>query len=140
MKVTKNFDLRELVHPEIYKVVGDRSFDFLNPLLPITIQALRDEFGPIVINDWLWDGEFVNSGLRYPMSQFGAKLSAHKFGTAADLKFLDADPIQVQAYIHSHPEDYLYITRLEDANITKTWLHVEVGDRRSNEIVIFKPK
>ncbi len=138
MKLTTNFQLQELVHKEIYEVCGDRSFDFLNPLLPITIQALRDEFGPIIINDWLWGGEFVNSGLRYPTSQFGAKLSAHKFGAAADLKFADADPIQVQAYIHSHPDDYPYITRMEDANITKTWAHIECGGRRG-DIIIFQP-
>ncbi len=139
MKLTTNFQLEELVHPEIYDRIGSRSFDFLNPLLPLAVQGLRDEFGSITVNDWVWGGNFINSGLRMPNYPDGfAELSSHRFGCAADCKFADADPLQVQLYIKSHADDFPYITRMENAEITKTWLHVEVG-KRGNNIIIFNP-
>lgn len=139
MKLTTNFQLEELVHPDIYDKVGDRAFDFLNPLLPLALQGLRDEFGSITVNDWVWGGNFVDSGLRLPHGTVGAKLSSHRFGAAADCKFAEADPAQLQHYIKSNAGEFPYITRMENADITKTWLHVEVGKRSSDFIIIFNP-
>jgi len=139
MNLTTNFQLEELVHPDIYEKCGDRSADFLHPMLAPTVQDIRDEFGRLIINDWLWGGRFESSGLRLPHGTVGAMLSAHKFGTAADLKFDDADPQQVQSYILTNIDKWPHITRMENAKKTKTWLHLEVGQRTSNDIYVFNP-
>jgi len=58
----------------------------------------------------------------------------------ADCKFYDATPIKVQKYLLEHQDDFPYIVRMEDAKITKTWLHVEVGKRPlGQKIKVFKP-
>ena len=137
MKISSNFQLEEFVHPDIYNVIGSRSLDFLHPLLPLVAQQLRDAYGPITINNWLWGGERVNSGLRFSASQFGTRLSSHKFGCAIDCLFKDTTPIDVQKDILSH-NDYPHITRMENAEITKTWAHIEVG-QRNGDIKVFNP-
>lgn len=138
MQLTRNFELQEFVHPEIYRRIGNRSADFLHPLLARTIQELRNRFGKIIINDWLWGGELVDSGLRLPQGTVGADLSAHRFGCAADIKIETVIPIDVQQQIMQHQHIYPHITRMENADITKTWLHIEVGKRKA-PIVIYNP-
>lgn len=138
MRLTKDFILQEFIHPDIFECVGKRSADFLHPLLAPTIQLLRDKFGKIVINNWQWGGAFVNSGLRVPNGKVGARFSAHKFGCGGDCKFEDIEPIEVQNYIIMHPDKFTAITRLENALVTKTWLHVEAGVR-TRSIKVFNP-
>lgn len=138
MKLTTNFQLEEFIHPEILERIGDRSADFLHPMLAPTVQVLRDRFGPITINDWLWGGKFKSSGLRLPKGDVGAILSSHRFGTASDLKFDAVEPITVQNYIIQHQDQFPHISRLENALVTKTWLHVECGVR-TNSIKVFNP-
>lgn len=170
MKLTANFQLQELVHPEIYARVGARCADWLHPSLVTTLQQLRDDFGPIEVNTWVWGGAFVDSGLRKGvyepsdnelrlltsrlfdgletfegyreelkrMHSKYAEFTAHRGGTAADLKFEDADPEQVQHYILANPNKYSTVVRMENAQITNTWLHLEVGVRHQN-IQVFDP-
>ena len=138
MKLTSNFRAEEFIHPAIWNKIGDRAVDFLNPRLVPTCQQLRDIFGPIIVNDWYIDGRFEDSGLRMPQGIVGAALSSHRFGCAADLKLTDIDPISVQQHIIRHREHFPYVTRMENAEITKTWLHLETGIRHG-EIHVFDP-
>ncbi len=135
MRVSNNFELSEFINPEILAKVGDRALDFLHPELIPTCQALRDKFGAIMVNG----GGFVDSGLRTPYGSVGAALSAHRFGCAADLKFATAHPIDVQNYIIAHQNEFPHITRLENAIVTVSWLHVETGDRGDKPIKVFNP-
>lgn len=139
MKLTTNFDLHEFIHPDIFVRIGERSADFLHPMLPVTCQEIKDMLDDTVtINNWKWGGKFESSGLRLPHGGVGAALSAHRFGTAADLKFKTRTPIEVQEMILDNHERFPYITRMENAEITKTWLHIEVGSRHGN-IIVFNP-
>lgn len=138
MKLSENFFLDELIHPDILAKIGESSVDFLHPLLVPTLQALRDKFGRIVVNGEYRGIVFTNSGLRKPRGTVGAALSRHKFGCAADCKFDDIEPIDVQNYVIQHQQEFPYITRLENALVTKTWLHIEVGNRH-NSIKVFNP-
>ena len=146
MKLTTNFQLQEFVHPVIYEKLGKRCQTILCPTLALTWQAIRDkvvEIYPeeqITINDWIWGGEFVDSGVRLPHGVVGAKYSMHKFGNAADGKFKISKPVHVQQMILRHPEKFPYITRMEDARVTKTWLHIEISPtHRVGDIKVFKP-
>ena len=141
MKLTKNFKLQELVHPDIYHKIGDRCADWLNPNLAPTLESIKELIGggSITVNNWLWNGNFESSGLRKP-DDIGAQLSSHKFGCAADCKFKTITPVVVQRLILDNQDDFPYISRLEDAGITKTWLHCEVStNERVGDIKIFKP-
>ncbi|PCJ26705.1 MAG: hypothetical protein COA94_04730 [Rickettsiales bacterium] len=140
IRLEKNFILSELVHPALYKQFKGASYNMLNIRLSPTLQSIRDVFGQMAINGFFKGRLFKDSGLRLPHGKVGAKRSGHKFGYTADAKFYDTTPIEVQRHILEHQEDFPYITRMEDANITKTWLHIEVGtNNRVGAIYVFKP-
>lgn len=139
LKISSDFQLQEYIHPDVFGRIGNRSQDFLHPSLAPTVQRLRDAFGPITINDWLWGGDFKFSGLRPPDSDVGAFYSSHRFGCAADLKFADIDAEEVQQAILGEPHLYGDITRMENTQATPTWLHLEVGVRNGFPIKVFTP-
>ena len=138
MKLTENWSLHEIAHPDILATVGNRCADFLHPELANTCQALRDQFGALFANGMFNGQLFTSSGLRLPLGHTGAMMSDHKFGCAVDLKSHTVTPINMQNYIIMHQDQFPYITRLESALVTKTWLHVSVGTREGT-IKIFNP-
>lgn len=96
----------------------------------------------ITVNDYKWGGDFINSGVRH--AQFPLKnsslLSAHYFMQALDCKFKNRNIVELQQSIIENPYHHRYITRMEDARSTPTWLHVQFGYRLPNHsIEIFKP-
>jgi len=111
VKLTDNFSLSELVAPEIIEVVGDRSADFLHTELAPTLQRLRDKFGAIIVNGTFRGRTFTESGLRHPKIRTGAKLSSHRFGTAADCKLYDITPVEAYDYIIRHQSEFPTIRR-----------------------------
>ncbi len=160
MKLTKNFSLTELIHPDIYKnpAIGSRANDFLHKDLAKTCQLIRDNVGPITINNWAVGGHYVDSGLRMPMhvpshteiahilstekdsekasekliklfKGVGALLSDHKEGCAADLKPKDVTVQALYNHILDNQELYPAIVRIENIEKTPTWVHVTVGHR-----------
>jgi hypothetical protein len=94
----------------------------------MTLDALRQKFGPIVVNDWHRPGgQYKESGFRSAFSETGARYSQHRYGRAADCKFVgDTTPQEAHAYIVANPGKFPEITTLEAIEYTKTWLHVDV--------------
>jgi len=146
-KLTTNFALEEMVHPTIFNTIGDRAADFLNVNLAPTAQFLKEFLTEhlghnesITVNDWAWGGNFKSSGLRLPAGLVGAKLSAHRFGTAIDCKFKHLTPVEVQDLIMSNQDKFIFISRMENAKVTKTWLHLETcTNKRTGNIKVFNP-
>jgi len=149
LKISDNFDIRELVHPDIFDICGMRSKAYINPHLPTTLETLKrcltelldsDKVESVVVNNWIWGGAYIDSGLRLPRGNVGSKLSGHKFGTCADTKYNHHTPQEVFAFITENQELFPYISRMEDISATPTWNHIEVGDsERVGNIYIFKP-
>jgi len=142
MKVSEHFDLKELVHPSIHnhKAIGVRSIDFINSMTGPVLEDIRSDFGPVTINNWHIGGNFKSSGLRPPNGSVGAEFSAHRFGTGFDLKFRDHGPEYVYFHILNNQDRYPHILRMENAERTVTWLHIEIcTNPRNGEIRIFNP-
>lgn len=141
MKVAENFDLQEFVPEEIFKKWQGSSLWFVDPRIIQTAQALRDEFGPMTINDKYRGGTYNYSGFRQPSCTIGAKMSQHRFGRAIDCKFKD---ITVQEAYASILADQSYwiskgITTLENIDFTKSWLHVDIRETGMNRLKIVNP-
>jgi len=141
MKVSKNFDLKEYTHPEIYKRFGDQSKLYINPQLFVLVQAIRDRWGkPITINNWHNGGRFINSGLRDYKNPLGKlNRSRHYYGLCADLK---TDDIKVlQNHLSTNAQYYydLGLRVIEDFKFTKTWLHVSVENTGLDKVRYIKP-
>ena len=149
LKISDNFDIRELVHPDIFGICGMRSKAYINPFLPITLEAIKkhlteqlsgDKEESVTVNNWIWGGDKIDSGLRMPNGTVGSKLSGHKFGAAADTKYKHHTPHEVFDFIIANQDLFPYINRMEDITATPTWNHIEVGsEKRVGNIYIFKP-
>lgn len=137
-----NFEIEELVSQATYNSfiemfgvdIGEefmwRLFDdnFLEAL-----DALRDKYGPITINDWCWGGSYDQSGLRTTFSQYYSKGSMHSWACAVDMKFGNFTAPDIQKLLEELTVDDEYgdvilagITRVERG--TPTWTHVDNKD------------
>jgi uncharacterized protein YcbK (DUF882 family) len=141
MKISANFDLRELVCPAAYDKLGDNARWLLDPQLVNVVQAIRDISGKsVVVNNWHYGGTYKNSGYRSPNSTTGASYSMHKLGKAADLKIAGMTPSQSLQLIKDNWEklNSLGLTTVEDISCTPTWLHVDVRWTGQTSLLIVK--
>lgn len=135
----RSFLLQELVPPEVFEARGERAWELLNPLALMSLQSVRDKFGPIVVNNWHAGGAYKESGLRAFDTSTGAAYSMHKFGAAYDCKSSTATPTGMFEYIITHREEFPYVTVLEDVQYTPTWLHIDCRNHNKPGIWIVKP-
>lgn len=143
--IPQHFAPHELVPPDLYgELNGDpvkisRLFD---DRLLLTLDRLRVRYGPVTVNNWLWNGDRTESGLRNPRTSTGALWSDHKFGRAIDCLFKKATVEQVRRDILADPHcpDFKFITCLEMTVAGKpiTWLHFATRnwDKAKNGILL----
>lgn len=135
-----NFKLEELVDPRIHKRLGDKAWDLLNENALRSLQALREKFGPIIVNNWHAGGQYSESGLREQGTKTGAPKSAHKRGEAFDCKPRNVSVREMYDYILAHPSEFPLIRRLESIEATRgLWLHFDVVEHPGAGIRVFKP-
>lgn len=136
----QHFKIQELVGPDVWNKRAMMAWDLMDAELLMTIDQLRERYGEITINNWADGGTFKESGLRDPFTTTGAAWSMHKFGRAADLKFAGKDVRDIQADILAHASDFPLLTCMENAEATKTWLHVDTRNHaQQQQIWIVNP-
>lgn len=135
----KHFILQELVGPEIFQARGERAWELLQPAILITLDRVHDLFGAVTVNNWHAGGDFKESGLRNFNTLTGALYSMHKYGGAMDMKFRTVTPEEVSKYLLEHRTDFPELTCLENAEITKTWLHADCRNHSKSWIVVVNP-
>lgn len=136
----KHFGIKELVPPEVYTALGDKSLLLLEPRMLQMIDGIREFFGkPVTINNWSSGGQFKNRCFRPADAGVGAQWSQHKFGRAADMDIQGYTAEQARAAILEHQKDPLlvHISVIEkDVN----WLHVDCRNVKSDSgIVLVNP-
>jgi hypothetical protein len=147
MYIPKYFSVKELVSRHIYEknMARGRSPEWmfstlLDERLLKTIDILRDQFGPMTINDWyLPNGSTHYRGFRSPGCSVGADLSQHRFGRAADIipRDVSAKDIRDDIINQQNIPDFKYIGGLE---MDVLWLHVDVRARDAQgNIRLFYP-
>lgn len=134
----KHFKIEELVYPGLVERGEDFAWQFLRPEAIVALDKIREKFGPCTVNNYLWGGPRVASGLRPLVGGVGAVMSLHRFGAAFDVVPQKVTPIEVYEYILKNQGEFPEIRRLEDAYMTKTWLHFDVANTQSDQIVTFK--
>jgi hypothetical protein len=130
----QHFDVRELVPEETYRVMGYKAWWLLDTRLLITLDALRERFGPVIVNTW-WSLRLVDayghrnqSGFRTrghysSMVKFLRSHSQHKYGRAVDCLFADVSVGGVREFIVANPDVFPLITAVEK---DVPWLHIDV--------------
>ena len=155
MKLSANFNVTELVPPEVYNKWGDNSIWFINPKLIDCLELLKkittdfyQEDVKIIINNWDNGGNFKYSGFRPPNIDVeigGATFSQHKLGNAADVKCYIKNrqiPVnQILDLVLSNKTKFmnLGLTTIEDIKFTKTWLHMDCRWTGKDDLLIVKP-
>lgn len=139
----KHFEIRELVPPEEYRVMGDSAWWLLDVRMLMTLDALRKRYGMVIVNTWHSPvlqqhyGYRCQSGYRNrfhyaSVSEYFKSHSQHKYGRAADCLFASTTAAQVRKDILSNPDWFPLITAVEDG---VSWLHFDV--RNCDSMMVF---
>lgn len=135
----RNFVLQELVAPTIYDRLGAEAWDLLDENAVRALQALRERFGRITVNDWHLGGTYKESGLREQNTATGAPKSAHKRGMAFDCKFRDVLLRDVYETVTTRDDEFPLIRRVENIKATPTWFHFDTVEHGQAGIRVFMP-
>ncbi len=137
----KHFDIRELVPLHVFEDRGSKAWQLLDDRLIITIDQLRERFGPMVINNWHFKNKpsWANkerqwSGLRTEDSPYGTQYSQHRHGRAADCLFRDFTAEEIRQYVLSNHGEFTHIGSIE---LGTSWFHFDV--RNCDKIMTYKP-
>ena len=137
----KYFDLRELVSSRVWTAMGAGCLRIFDPRLLETLDLLRERWGVMYINNWMWGGHQELRGLRHLRLDY-AKLNAqniyshfsmHNYGRAIDATFKSVSAEGVRRHIVANQRDYPAIRGIEDG---VSWLHIDT--RNSDRLIIFK--
>lgn len=128
----KHFKIQELVPPHVYEERGDKSWLLLDARSLFTLDTIRDNFGPVVVNNWHSGGDRRWSGLRTPESPYYSPYSQHTFGRAFDGLLLSYDVEKARSFILANKEKFPHLTGLE---LGVSWLHFDT--RNVDQIMTF---
>jgi hypothetical protein len=134
MYICKHFKIHELVGPEVHAARGEKAWQLLDDRALETLDALRDKFGALTVNDWFWGGRFTESGLRTPGDKHYKPYSQHSFGRAFDCKFKGISAEEVRKYVLANKKEFPFLTSYENV---VTWFHFDV--RNVEAITVFNP-
>lgn len=144
------FFIEEFVPKSTYDKWGDKSRQFIVPQIISGCQLLKDLTGnSVVVNDWLFGGQYNFSGYRPPDCKEGAFESAHKRGLACDIKVKQKNGEwwsgeQTRNFIVSHWDKFKVFFSTMEEN-TPTWCHVDCRwqlqqDYKTGPVLVPVPK
>lgn len=128
------FEVHELVPESVYEARGEMAIELLDVRLLITLDQLRQAYGPITVNNWYWGKDRQWSGLRTEDSPVGSPYSQHRFGRAADCIFSKFSADYVRTDILKNPDRFPFLNAME---LGTSWLHFDV--RNCDRIKTFYP-
>lgn len=154
----KFFRIEELVSPEWYdfakrKNAVDRLWAAFDADLLISLDNMRERFGPLIVNTWHNGGNRQNSGLRFADTSVGAVISQHKFGRAIDFISNKVTPAEIYEDLvsvggrkpgfkylnHEYTEPWHRLSRLEYYD-GMTWTHIDTarfGESSDGSVKVF---
>jgi hypothetical protein len=98
---------------------------FFQPRALFSLDGIRVHFGrPVIVNNWLWRGDFQFRGFRPVTCQTGAEYSQHRMGNAFDLDVQGIPAEEVRQEILKRKDDVLFhfIMCLEAGT---NWVHFD---------------
>ncbi len=140
MKISKHFDLRELVDRSTFQNEGESAVKFIDSRIPPLLEKIRQLCGnnPMTINNWHTGGRFQYRGYRQKYCTIGARYSQHKQGKAVDfdVKGMTADEVRGVLRLNQIELMKLGLTRIETG---VSWVHIDLKETRLNHLYEFKP-
>jgi hypothetical protein len=129
----------ELVNKEVYNKWGEDCIFLFDPKILYSIDNIREYFNKSVhINDWYWNGQFKDRGLRQDDSTTGVTYSQHKYGRAIDFVIdeINSDDIRKVIIDNKFDDRFSLITALETDIF---WVHIDCRNvDTTNGLFLFK--
>ncbi len=130
------FSVHEVVPPRVFEERGGEAWELLDERLLITLDRLRERFGPMTVNNYYWGERREWSGLRTKDSPYYSQFSQHSFGRAADCLFKNRTAEEVREIILSNPLDTEF-ELIGSIELDVSWLHFDV--RNCDRIKTYYP-
>ena len=135
--IPKYFALHELLPPDIFRAYSDRGWYFFDLHVLFSLDALRERYGTVTVNNWFWGGKYKYSGYRPWNCPVGARTSQHKFGRAMDCKFKNVTADEVREDMRNagcfdpksskpFPYAFAHIRRIENFE-GMSWFHFDTA-------------
>lgn len=134
-KLSKYFDIRELVSPIVYNRWKENAWMFFNPEVIAELDLIREKIGvPITINDWMYGGQLTQCGLRSNLDQIVKDatkknqlyISAHMLACGFDLHCSKNKELWEMIHQMIETKELKHFRRLEGRTQTKdAWVHVD---------------
>jgi hypothetical protein len=124
--VSARFYDSELVPPEIFNSELLLPTWYINKVVLVVLEKLKDRFGAITVNNWHAGGQFNYCGYRPQTCTTGAVFSMHRLALAADTHYVGHTPEEVRQDIRDHFIDIykpLGLTTIE-SNCPE-WVHFD---------------
>lgn len=152
----KSHKIYDFVDREIFLKYGSKSWIFIDPRLPWTIDKIEDFTGKRTkINNWMefcykksieeievilqQENIYQQRGFRNPWCRVGNIISQHRFGRALDFEIEGMEPSEVQQMIIENQDKEMlqYVTQME-CQPDKT--HIDTRQTGASHILVYRPK
>lgn len=131
----KHFSIYELVPPQM-KNEEELNLWMIFPRRNLeVIDALREDYGSLIINSWEWGGKFEQSGIRLPNSQFYSQTSQHSYANAFDIHPQNEEVEKIRSDIRNRR--FSYMERITGLELDVSWLHIDF--RNYDGLLEFRP-
>ena len=138
----RHFILEELVCPHVFKEFGEMSWPFFDDKLLMTIDLLRDQLGPIFINNWDMKGKYDERGFRCircsivkdAIEKKTLYVSPHMTGQGFDFDVKGMPAEKVRTWIINNAVKLPYPVRLER---DVSWVHLDTRDYNKGKVSFF---
>jgi hypothetical protein len=144
-RVTRYFDIQELVCPHVYDKFGLYAWQFFDPRLLDVLLAIREGIGkPIIVNNWSNGGNFSQRGLRCNCCMIVRDktaleklyVSAHLQGMGVDFNVQGMNTQEVHEWLKKNQILLPHPIRIEEN--TDGWVHIDVRSDGFRAITWFK--
>lgn len=137
--VPRYFKLEEYLPPTLFERLRKakalwKGWYLLDERLLRTDDALREEFGPLVLNDWHLGGTRDECGLRLPGMPHFKETSQHAYGRASDKASRQWSGGEMRQRILEKPDKFPLLMAME---IGVSWLHTD--HRNCKRIALVRP-
>lgn len=146
----KYFGIYELVDKQVFETFGETAWQFFDTDTLHTLLVIREGIGkPIDINNWKWNGQYQERGLRTNVGRISKKktalnrlyLSGHVLGKAFDFKIKGMVSEDIRTWIKDNADLLPVKIRLEHIKLSTgkpiTWVHFDTKFLDKNPKVYF---
>lgn len=132
----KWFQIEELVPEVVYNQAGKEIYLWwmFDSQALFVLDMLREKYGKMLVNDWLWGGKRRMAGFRPWGSSIGSTFSQHHFGRAFDALPQEADPDDIRKDIQN--QEFWWMEEITGLELNVSWLHFDTRNNLS-ELITF---